>query len=282
MRHFITPHSAITHSIKMLKDYGMDVDPGHWQGVSTEGRPDLMTRELLNMAFSCGIPHTIEDAAVSCEPNLPWAEAHFRERVSRVPSNPGVEYQNWPWWRGQVSATTIAGHEAHSPGMDSLQEPTFTHTYQERFWPKRANGVGRDNWRPLEDKFGIRYHYGDLDDVVELVRRHPNTRQATLPIFFPEDTGARHGGRVPCTLHYHFLLRHGRLNLWYPIRSCDAVRHFRDDLYMAVRLCQWVIEELRNGDNDYPEQALWEDTIPGNLYFSAYSFHVHKGDEHRL
>jgi thymidylate synthase len=89
---------------------------------------------------------------------------------------------------------------------------------------------------------GIRYEYGDLDDVVNLLYEHPFTRQATFPIFFPEDTGAVHGGRIPCTLHYHFLRRGDSLHLWYAIRSCDAVRHFRDDVYMATRLCQWVTE----------------------------------------
>ena len=129
---------------------------------------------------------------------------------------------------------------------------------------------------------GIRYDYGDLDDVLTLLQKYPYTRQATLPIFFPEDTGAVHGGRIPCTLHYHFLLRNDRLHLWYTIRSCDAVRHFRDDVYMAGRLCQWVIDELKNMDNDYDAQEFWEGVVPGNLYFTAYSFHVHAGDRHML
>jgi thymidylate synthase len=115
-----------------------------------------------------------------------------------------------------------------------------------------------------------------LGDVIDLLCRRPYTRQATLPIFFPEDTGAKHGGRIPCTLHYHFMLRNGKLHMWYPIRSCDAVRHFRDDVYMAMRLCQWVLSELRE------KEQVWVDVDPGVLSFTAYSFHAHMGDWHLL
>jgi hypothetical protein len=105
----------------------------------------------------------------------------------------------------------------------------------------------------------------------------PYTRQATFPIFFPEDTGAD-GRRIPCTLHYHFLLRNNQLHLWYPIRSCDLVRHFRDDLYLACRLLLWVLEELRERELRTDNPQLWMDVDPGTLFFTAYSFHVHYGD----
>lgn len=265
--------TAIAGSIRILKDHGDEVDTGHWQGVPTEGKPDLVTKEIINLNWQAQMPDSVARAAVECEPNLPWAEDHFQERVSRVPSNPGEQYKNWPWWRGQDEETRIAGPTG--------KEPQFTHTYQERFWPKLANRRFADPWRYTEAARGIRYHYGDLDDVVTLLRKHPFTRQATFPIFFPEDTGAVHGGRIPCTLHYHFLLRNDRLHMWYPIRSCDAVRHFRDDIYMAVRLCQWVI-----GQCAAPAvgelHSLWDHVRPGFLHFTAYSFHVHKGDMHLL
>jgi thymidylate synthase len=94
---------------------------------------------------------------------------------------------------------------------------------------------------------GIRYQYGDLNDVVEQLRRDESTRQAYLPIFFPEDTGAVHGGRVPCTLGYLFVMRYGFLHCTYYIRSCDFFRHFRDDVYLACRLTLWMTDQLNSG-----------------------------------
>jgi hypothetical protein len=290
--------AAVQWSIDTLKTHGVKVDAGKWQGVPTEGKPDLITLEILDLDVCFPIPHTMQDAQDQLTPNLPWAEDHFHERVSRVPSNPGEQYKNWPWWRGQEDVTR-AYHETQGQSFQ------FSHTYQERFWPKHAGGpYGKHNTKGLdhdrsysrsEGRLGIRYRYGDLDDVVNLLRREPQTRQAYFPIFFPEDTGATHGGRIPCTLGYHFLLRSGLLHCWYEIRSCDAVRHFRDDLYLATRLVQWVIaelveKELRQSSSaavtgsgpGLDSEQVWVDVEPGTMFFKAHSFHVHMGDRHLL
>lgn len=282
--YFVTFNEAIAHATAALMSRGVEVDAGSWQGYETKGKPDLVTIELLNLMFECpievqtGIGDIFElrdlpgVLAEQIQPNLPWADDHFDERVSRNPSNPGEEYKNWPWWHGQTQAFD---HDD--------EHMIFSHTYQERFWPKQ---VGRDHPEVIADEVGfnvgIRYIYGDLDDVVSLLAKNPFTRQATFPIFFPEDTGAVHGGRIPCTLHYHFLLRDGRLNLWYPIRSCDLVRHFRDDVYLACRLLIWVIQELRERELRGDSPQLWFGVRPGTLFFTAYSFHVHKGDIHHV
>lgn len=127
---------------------------------------------------------------------------------------------------------------------------------------------------------GIRYRYGDLNDVVSLLAKEPYTRQAYLPVFFPEDTGAHHGERVPCTLGYHFLLREGKLHINYFIRSCDYLRHFRDDVYLAGRLCQWIVHQLivKEAWTGATEQALWGNVTPGTLTMFISSLHVFEGD----
>src|SRR5215831_17578459 len=102
---------AIDHHWEQLNNHGKLVDTGHWQGVPTEGRPDLQTVELMNTGFECPMPqYKPEECAMEqplfmlrdeIKPNLPWADDHFEERVSRVPSNPGEAFRTWPWWRGQ-------------------------------------------------------------------------------------------------------------------------------------------------------------------------------------
>src|SRR5262252_3559361 len=79
---------AISAALDILEHNGKDVDVGRWQGVPTGGRPDMVTREIINMSFTCEIPQTIADATEQCQPNIPWAENHFQERVSRQPLNP--------------------------------------------------------------------------------------------------------------------------------------------------------------------------------------------------
>ena len=276
MRYYPDFSTAIREAHRQLRVYGTDVDPGRWQGVPTEGKPDLMTRELLNWGMSVNCPDNLTMLREDVAPNLPWADAHFAERVGRVPSNPGDAYERWPWWRGQFDVT--ASTMGNDPNADEFR---FTHTYQERFWPKRA-GDSPYPQEKLRTMYGIRYEYGDLDDLVELLMRDPYTRQAYLPIFFPEDTGAVHEGRIPCTLGYQFLLRDGKLQMWYFIRSCDYIRHFRDDIYLAARLQLWVLDELRERELRGSEPQVWFDVDPGWFNMLICSLHYHRGDEHLI
>lgn len=211
----------------------MEVHPETWQSIPTAGKPEMLTHELQNFCFSVRLddstPYT-EDI----KPNLPWAAEHFNERVSGSPLNPPPSWIRWPW-----------SHSAEK----FKEQGQFSHSYPERFWPLHA---GMENWPararvPAGAHKGIRFRYGDLQDVVDLLKRSPLTRQAYLPIFFPEDTGAHHGERIPCTLGYHFMQRQGKITIWYFIRSCDFTRHFRDDCYFAVRLLEWVRDQVGLG-----------------------------------
>lgn len=207
------------------------VASGRWQSRNVEdvlppGMVDLYdTPELVDIYVRLNnIPETRAELDKFISPNQPWVEEHFQERVSGKPTNPGDTYYRWPWYEGGV--------ENHK------EQGQFSHTYQERFWPKAA-GMHVPEGQSYSHS-GIRYDYGDLDDVVDLLAREPLTRQAFLPVWFPEDTGVVHGERVPCSIGYQFLIRDGRLNVIYTIRSCDFVRYFRDDIYLACRLAQWV------------------------------------------
>lgn len=244
-----------------------EVHSEKWQGVDISSKPDMRMRELLHTTFSVPM-RGIEDVLHwqdDIKPNLPFAEVHFMERVRGEPTNPGEAWKIWPW--------------GNAADKHRTEDGKFTHTYQERFWPKFA---GMENTSSISLKYpngaphrGIRYYYGDLNDVVELLRREPLTRQAYLPIWFPEDTGATHGGRLPCSLGYHFLMRHEYLHVEYGIRSCDFVRHFRDDCYFTVRLVLWMLEQLRKHD------SRWSDVRPGLFKMNIGSLHMFINDYNR-
>lgn len=169
------------------------------------------------------------------KPNLPWAEDHFQERIGGRPLNPSPSEAWWPFAR--------QGNAEHK------KDQKFSHTYPERFWPKRA-GLPEDHCPNPEACFveehhpnwGIRFKYGDLSNLISILKKNPMSRQAYLPIWFPEDlTAADAGERVPCSMGYHFLSPgSGLLDCVYTMRSCDIVRFYRDDVYMAGRLLQHV------------------------------------------
>jgi hypothetical protein len=75
--------------------------------------------------------------------------------------------------------------------------------------------------------------------------REPFTRQAFLPIWYPEDTGSVHGERVPCTIGYHFIRRGDWVHVVYYIRSCDFFRHFRDDIIFVLEKCFGLLNSVR-------------------------------------
>jgi hypothetical protein len=242
--------------------FGEVVDVGEWQSITREEQdlPQQKTIELQNVVFDMDIPQTMEELQAVVSPNLPFAEAQFQDRVSGAPLNPPPSDKLWPW--------------AHHLDDDKAGGQ-YSHTYPERYWPKHA----RPTHVPalLYPRRGVRYAYGDLQDVLSLLRRSPYTRQAVLPVWFPEDTGAVQRQRVPCSIGYHFLLRKGELNVTYWIRSCDFFRHFQDDVYMTARLVQWILEEMDNGIQDD-----WTSVLPGKLTMHIDSLHVFEAERARL
>ena len=257
-----------------------------WQGVDVRENPAAATRELMNVEIEVPMRGIVDPSywAGDIRPNLPWADDHFLERTGGEPLNPGVQWSNWPWGRS-------AGRF-----RDGANLPRFNHTYAERLWPKYARYTtdgrlpfGTDGSRPRRSicpragetpggHRGIAWEYGDLQDVAEMLVREPHTRQAWIPLFFPEDTGTADGGRKPCTLGYHFIVRDDRLSLYYPLRSCDLIRHFRDDCYLAVRLLLWMIDLCRSID----ESGLWVRVLPGTYSMHCTSLHVFTQDEEEL
>lgn len=265
---------SLIHSSNLVKGT-------QWQStdVSKLG-PQAYMHEIINLSYSVGLKdcQTLKQWQEDIKPNLPWADDHFQERVGGVPLNPGVQWSNWPY--------------AHSANRYRKEGEQFSHTYMERYWPKHANtNIAPEHMEASQEKgrvplltshTGIRYDYGDLTDVINLLEKDPLTRQAYLPVWFPEDTGVVHGERVPCTLGYHFLYRSGHFYCTYYIRSCDFVRHYRDDLYLTLRLMIYVLDRLRIREDALESNTIWHDCKLGIFTFHCVSMHCFEADYQRL
>lgn len=251
--------------------------PQRWQGVDVSNRPEAKMVEVLHPEVRVPLAgENLDFHRFDIKPNLPWADKHFDERVCGQPINPGVEWANWPWG---VSAA------------DHLEpDGQFNHNYMERYWPRFAGMVEHPTQLPSDydgaefidpttgcettsPHRGIRYEYGDLYDLIDMLAAEPDSRQAYLPIFFPEDTGTRNPTRKPCTLGYHFILRHGYFHITYYMRSCDFYRHWADDCYLTVRLLLWVLDRLREKQPD-----TWGVVKPGYFIMHITSLHMFTND----
>jgi hypothetical protein len=260
--------AAITAVGNQLRDYPHEIPAGRWQSTDMSKDPAARMKEILNVSFQVALAWNENPSvwADDIKPNMPWAEDHFKERVCGRPLNPGVQWANWPWALSADKFRKAAGEK-------------FSHTYMERYWPKHAGpevtGYG------LSGHTGIRYDYGDLNDVVTHLLGDPLSRQAYLPVWFPEDTGVVHGERVPCTLGYHFIQRSGYFHSTYYIRSCDFYRHFRDDLYLSIRLQLWLLQQLR-GKEPHTVSELWKRVKMATFTFHCVSMHCFVNDWNKL
>lgn len=251
-----------------------------WQGKDVSKDPAATTYELRNVTFEVPLlgEEDLVHWAMDTDANIPWADDHFEERVGGEPLNPGVQWANWPWAQSAARFKT----------------ERFNHTYMERLWPKFARrtddgklptgGISNRRYpeKDMRPKFGIAHGYGDLEDLIELLVREPFTRQAFIPLFFPEDTGWADGGRKVCTLGYQVLIRRApdgvaEAHIWYPLRSCDLIRHWPDDCYLAVRLLIWIVEQCRKRDPEF-----WDGVRLGSYAMHMTSLHIFENDKRQL
>lgn len=238
------------HIDNLIKN-GREVKAGIWQ--ATELFQDDLMLVINNADIELMVPDDLPGMLELTKADMPWCQVHFNERVSGKPLNPGESYKIWPY------------NTFKAENDPFLKGKKFSHTYMERFWPRQAALLN-----DAHDDYGIRFRFGDLNDVIKQLADNPLTRQAYLPIFFPEDTGAVHGERVPCTLGYLFYINDGILHCNYYIRSCDALRHFRNDIYLTMRLMHYIMYEL-------------ECTVGlGKLTMYIANFHIFKNDLYAL
>jgi hypothetical protein len=256
MKAFGNFKDAIKWTSEKMNDFCYEVHTERWQGKAIKEDSKYAMIEILNHSFTCTMEENLDILVEQIKPNLPWADDHFMERIGGIPLNPPPSHSWWPF--AQKNNGEFGGNNK------------FSHTYPERIWPKYASDT------PNSVMEGIRFEYGDLNNVIDLIEKEPLTRQAFLPIWFPEDTGGANGERVPCTIGYHFIYRHGYIHVVYYIRSCDLFRHFRDDIYLCCRKVIWILEKLRERD------PFWNDVKPGMFTMHITSLHAFKHEKYLL
>jgi thymidylate synthase len=226
----------IIEAYKSLLDNHKQSLNSQWQSIEIDNRNPIIELRNIFLKFD-GFENIISDL----EPDLPWAENHFLERVNGEPINPGNEYKNWPYYTGIDNDCLFR------------ENGKFSHNYMERYW---CSGYK-----------GIRYDYGDLNDIINRLKNNPESRQAFLSVWHPEDQ-KDNNVRIPCTIGYWFNKDGNNLNMTYLIRSCDAIRHFRNDIYMSYRLLEFVASKIN--------------LTAGSIDIWIGSFHCFKSDLYKI
>ncbi|MFL6676361.1 MAG: thymidylate synthase [Massilia sp.] len=134
--------------------------------------------------------------------------------------------------------------------------------------------VPGDAYRKDSTNGTVRSGYGDrmfhwrganqVENVIDLLKSRPSSRQAVIQIFDADDLeSGQHG--VPCTCNLQFLLRNDRLHLFTTMRSNDAYVGFPHDVFAFTMLQEIVARSVG--------------VEVGTYIHSVGSFHLYDDDE---
>lgn len=155
--------------------------------------------------------------------DLEWCHAEFGERWARIAQNPGDAWK-----------------------------------LRKDVWEEFLNSEGKFDYT-----YSGRMHWQFFDNIKEL-KENPDSRQVIIQIHDrTQDMSRMRKKRIPCSMYYQFLIREGKLDIIYNMRSCDFYTHFKNDI--------WLAAELRN------KVAKQVGVTPGKFYMFIGSLHMYRG-----
>lgn len=236
MRIYMNWDEAYEEVKRDLAEMGVLVKPKTMQDKIVEGNPDYETMELQNYCY------TILDAKSSDVKGViqPWADAEFKERIS----NPFLP----PEFSGCIDTPSFinpgeAWKLREDVWKEYMHDGKMAYTYNERIWRNEQ-----------------------LTKIIKRLKEDHDSRQLWLSIWDPNEDVDKLGGisRVPCSLGYNFQFRDGKLNIHYVMRSCDFSTHFVNDVYLGIKLLEFVASKCG--------------MEVGNFTHTMFSLHVYKKD----
>lgn len=224
MRIYMNWNEAYEEIKRDLAEMGINVYPKTMQDKYVEGNEDYATKELQNYCYTI-LNAKSED--VKSSSIQPWADEEFKERINPYGNvNPGTAYK----LREEI-------------WNEYMHDGKFAYSYNERFFRNRQ-----------------------LDKIIARLQDDHDSRQLWLSVWDLNEDVDKLGGisRVPCSLGYNFQFREGKLNIHYVMRSCDFNTHFPNDVYLAIKLLEYVAERCN--------------MKVGNFTHTMFSLHVYKKD----
>lgn len=229
MRIYMNWEEAHEEIKRDLAEMGIVVKPKTMQDKVIEGNEDYETKELQNYCYTILNAKSKDISGVV----QPWADKEFEERVTYPFKKSKPEFINpGTAWLDRKDIWTEYMHNGK-----------FAYTYNERIW-----------------------NNDQLTKIIERLKKDKDSRQLWLSIWEPKLDVDKLGGisRVPCSLGYNFQCREGKLNIHYVMRSCDFSTHFTNDVYLAIKLLEYVANEVN---------------LPVGLFtHTMFSLHVYKKD----
>lgn len=232
MRVFRNFDEAKNEMARDLNELGVTVRAGY-QSLEVGDNPNFETKELQNYDY-----RVLRPSRADLEPKTAdWCHTEWADRVNGIlgdPVNPGRSWKLRP----EVWEPLL---EPDYYGMFKEGQQLFSYTYSERLCAAH------------------------VDLVLLSLMENPGTRQAYISIWNPILDPLRLGKRrVPCSLGYQLIRRGNLLHMTYHMRSSDFVTHFDNDCWLALRLLEYMAEQLQ--------------MEPGSFTHNITSLHVYAAD----
>ena len=214
-----------------LAEMGILVKPKSMQDKIIEGNPEYETMELQNYCYT--ILDAKSEDVKNCIKN--WADAEFEERIF----NPYNDVFGFTQFVNPGKAWELR----KDVWTEYMHDGKMAYTYNERFW-----------------------NNDQLRKIIDRLKEDHDSRQLWLSVWDPCMDPDNLGGisRVPCSLGYNFQYRDGKLNIHYVMRSCDFNTHFPNDVYLGIKLLEYVAKETG--------------LEVGNFTHTMFSLHVYRKD----
>jgi len=207
MRIFSDLIEATDEAEREVLEMGLDLDTYSYQDKIVAGNEEFKTKELMGYGFR------VQDIGLGSRRALiqkhylsyNWIKDEFAERISNLGTNPGSAYLH----RADVWS-------------EFLTNGKFHYTYSER----------------INDQMEL---------VINELRIHPNSRQAIIQMYRNDIDKNNWGGkgRIPCSMHYQFLIRQDKVHVIYTMRSSDLYAHFLYDIILASMKANHIAESLK-------------------------------------
>lgn len=233
MRIFMDWNEAYEEVKRDLAEMGILVKPKTMQDKNIEGMEEYETMELQNYSYSI-LDAKSEDVVGVIQP---WADKEFEERIFNPYEH--LDSEGNP----QFINPGEAWKEREDVWSEYMHDGKLAYAYNERIW-----------------------NNNQLTKIIERLKKDHDSRQLWLSIWNPDIDPDYLGGvsRVPCSLGYNFQYRDGKLNIHYVMRSCDFNTHFINDVYLGIKLLEYVAKET---------------SLPvGSFTHTMFSLHIYKKD----
>lgn len=207
MRIYIEPMTMIKEVERDLFEMGVEQHSDSVQDKNVSGNSDYDTLELWGTSYMLTGNYSLfelEDMVLYNKGNLAWCQEEFKERISPQKINPGTAYK-----------------QRHEIWSEFLKDNKFAYTYNERYREQ-------------------------IPQIIDELDLHPHSRQAILSMYDDCKDRQNWGGksRIPCSLQTQYLIRENKLNAIYTMRSCDFLTHFAHDVYLSIRLLDYLSDQL--------------------------------------